>query len=439
MDTQGLSEEQLDEIRASLQDDAFQEFLQTAPDRPVSITGAEPLGRYILPTPGFVVKTKTKTDRKVFLNIVACDAMAAPSTRRGLVGDHEEEGINIPLSVSAPREDVDRAGAGCSVIDAAVSPVAIDQARVAADFKELLCMLAIQWASNKHQLDLSDKYSLPKTRCKGNPMMQLIRADGGKTRVQEATTTAAPRPSTLQPALAAPAGQSQRQQSSQPQPQQQQPPKQQAPIAIPVQAPAAERPHMIQCTNEGDQGDGRPATITVTIAMAGYNSLAGIELEACLKQLWLEQGGHHLIDIALPFAVDGNSGRAKFDRTSQHLQVTVDVLSRMEERTQEALARTASVSAPASAASATATKAQPVPTVPAAKPASATTPASAPTVTRTPPVAVVEEPVALPTAAPTAPVQSARAQRARLVELHDVDGLVSQLPITTSLLYELDR
>jgi len=92
---------------------------------------------------------------KIFINIVKSDMIAPPGTKRGLVDNREEEGLNIPLSVSPSRSDVDHAGDACKVFDVAIHPAAVDRALQDQEFLNMVGSLAIEWIANKYTTDLN--------------------------------------------------------------------------------------------------------------------------------------------------------------------------------------------------------------------------------------------------------------------------------------------
>lgn len=80
-------------------------------------------GATIQPNPEFVVKTKDNLDTqglKIFLNMTSHE-LVDPFEYKDLPGQ-EQPGIRIPLSMGGIREDFDKKGNPCRVVDIIWSP-----------------------------------------------------------------------------------------------------------------------------------------------------------------------------------------------------------------------------------------------------------------------------------------------------------------------------
>jgi len=138
-------------------------------------------GIKVFPQPGFVVKTKTDKDEKIFINVCQSDAIQDMSTKKQLADDgSEQEGLNIPLSLGPPRMDRDKAKKVCIVYDIIVNPNVLknaseDKTGAARNF---LCELALQYVEQKYKCSVDYKYKLPRLDYKGdkdNIPHQMIR------------------------------------------------------------------------------------------------------------------------------------------------------------------------------------------------------------------------------------------------------------------------
>lgn len=128
-------------------------------------------GLRIVPTPGFVIKTRTDKDEKIFINVCQSEAVQKTSTRKQLAEDgSEQEGLHVPLSLGPPREDRDNAGKSCLVYDVIVNPDVVKQARddKSGASRSFLCEVALGYVETKYKCSVDYKYKLPKLAYKGN-------------------------------------------------------------------------------------------------------------------------------------------------------------------------------------------------------------------------------------------------------------------------------
>ena len=71
--------------------------------------------------------------------------------------------------------------------------------------------------------------------------------------------------------------------------------------------------------------DNRPKHLVVRVETPKIASIAGAELDVSDTRLFFQVPGKYRLDIPLPFEVDGDEGKAKFDKTSRRLEVTLPV------------------------------------------------------------------------------------------------------------------
>jgi len=86
-------------------------------------------GKTVTPSPGFSLKSKSlNDDKKIFINICQHEDIEVPGVKKRLNEAGEEiEGMNIPMSVGAPREELDKASVSCRVYDIIVNPVVLTE------------------------------------------------------------------------------------------------------------------------------------------------------------------------------------------------------------------------------------------------------------------------------------------------------------------------
>ncbi|KAI9179626.1 hypothetical protein H9P43_004954 [Blastocladiella emersonii ATCC 22665] len=138
----------------------------------------------ITPLRGYVVKTAlTKSTEsypsglKVFVNMTHSPYVPAPPVatedeiKRALKGEATTEDgkptWRVPMSLSGLRDDSDKAGRACLVVDALVHSDVHERGEADWDFKVFLIELALEWVEEKHKLSLSRDFSLPKMKSKG--------------------------------------------------------------------------------------------------------------------------------------------------------------------------------------------------------------------------------------------------------------------------------
>ena len=86
-------------------------------------------GKTVTPLPGFSLKSKSlNDDKKVFINICQHEDIDVPGVKKRLNEAGEEvEGMNIPMSVGVPREELDKSSVSCRVYDIIVNPIVLNE------------------------------------------------------------------------------------------------------------------------------------------------------------------------------------------------------------------------------------------------------------------------------------------------------------------------
>lgn len=140
-----------------------------------------------------MVKTQDDAGRKVFINMCGSDKIGAPSAwEGGVVPDavHEQlknmetmseavqEQMRFPLSLSEPRNDLDKSNEPCTVFDCALSSHIMKSAASLRALKVFIIEMAISWIQSKYKMNLDQRFKLPKLRYKGDTIQpQNIRKD----------------------------------------------------------------------------------------------------------------------------------------------------------------------------------------------------------------------------------------------------------------------
>ncbi len=182
-------------------------------------------GLKIVPTPGFAIKTRqlsgtpmvkqpgVTTDEflesaardgegsdKVFINICTHEHIGQPKTQKKLDDEGKEvEGVNIPLSIGAPRLQTDKSGGRCVAVDCIINPTVLAEAikDTTGAEKNFICQLALNYVEQKHNCKLDQQYKLPKLRYKGDaaaPDPQWVRDTRSEPKIEEVASEAAPAP-----------------------------------------------------------------------------------------------------------------------------------------------------------------------------------------------------------------------------------------------------
>ncbi|KAJ3234225.1 PIH1 domain-containing protein 1 [Chytriomyces hyalinus] len=141
----------------------------------------------ITPKPGLVIKThlaKRKEDypegMKVFINLCHSTEIPPPPTMdyeevsRAML-ESDNVSFKVPLSLSAPKTDKDKAGKVCLVFDAACNTSPFQQAQKDGSFHAFMVTLCCEWVEAKHELVLSRDISFPKLKSKGEISTHTIR------------------------------------------------------------------------------------------------------------------------------------------------------------------------------------------------------------------------------------------------------------------------
>ncbi|TPX55927.1 hypothetical protein CcCBS67573_g09406 [Chytriomyces confervae] len=179
----------------------------------------------ISPKPGLVIKThlaKRKEDypevlrnsnatypgMKVFINLCHSTEIPPPPTMdyeevsRAML-ESDNVSFKVPLSLSAPKTDKDKAGKVCLVFDAACNTSPFQQAQKDGSFHAFMVTLCCEWVEAKHELVLSRDISFPKLKSKGEISIHTIRKQAKsiiselpKDNLKQSASTIATKPAT---------------------------------------------------------------------------------------------------------------------------------------------------------------------------------------------------------------------------------------------------
>jgi hypothetical protein len=132
-------------------------------------------GCTIQPAIGFVIKSKDQHGQKIFINMTSHELVEPPEEKH--IPDSDQPAVRIPLSLGEIREDFDKKGEPCQVIDCIWNTDTLKRAKKEPLYKQGLVELSFEYIRQKYSLTLSMKYSVPKLKYKGNTVQyQRIRA-----------------------------------------------------------------------------------------------------------------------------------------------------------------------------------------------------------------------------------------------------------------------
>ena len=74
-------------------------------------------GKFIIPKPGFVIKTKNEAGEKIFMNILSSSELPAPkeisdAELQQLLEDPDATQFKVPLALGDPHAETDKSGKG---------------------------------------------------------------------------------------------------------------------------------------------------------------------------------------------------------------------------------------------------------------------------------------------------------------------------------------
>lgn len=150
----------------------------------------------VIPDPGLCVKTKNVQATKFFINVCKVEAIppAKPITEEALqaiiASDDYNTDYKIPMSLGAPRKELDKSGKDCLASDVAVNSVWYDQTMVdSLTFTTFLVNLAMEGLCDKYgdscNLDRQNWSILRNKRYMGKLQRHTIQQRANVSKIQE--------------------------------------------------------------------------------------------------------------------------------------------------------------------------------------------------------------------------------------------------------------
>ncbi|KAJ3095994.1 hypothetical protein HDU97_006322 [Phlyctochytrium planicorne] len=304
--------------------------------------------RWVKPNPWKVIKTKyvrppdpvdvSKEISKVFVNVCSSTEIANGTSKKVKRDGKVGESWSIPYSLSSPRVDSDNANKECMVYDCVFNPKMTEKGNANPAFADLLFQTAAEGIEKQFAgVKLSREWKVLRLPYKGEPKSTVIRNKSNDKplkgtslefleKLQQASET--PSSSSTKPAPAKspaskPSSASKLIQEI----------SSTAPTGSGLPTPTFNIVHRgvlsyQTFTNEREKNLGaRPEYIVVKIQMPLVLSAAELEVDTTLKEVVLAvPGKYEKLTIALPFEVDSENGRAKFDKRRKELEIELPVI-----------------------------------------------------------------------------------------------------------------
>ncbi|XP_052866741.1 PIH1 domain-containing protein 1 [Anopheles cruzii] len=118
--------------------------------------------KVVKPAPGFCIKAFRKgTERKFFINVCQTDGIPAPRDITedeliAILNDGDPSGFRIPMSISEPREIVDKGNKDCSVCDIAINNGFYRRIENGGLLREFLITVLFDGVEDKHRVALDE-------------------------------------------------------------------------------------------------------------------------------------------------------------------------------------------------------------------------------------------------------------------------------------------
>ena len=302
----------------------------------------------VIPTAGFVVKTADDADgKKVFLNVCHSDKCEDAKGSKVAGGMQWQ----VPHTLGGCHEETDKSGAACDAYDFVVSTHTFELCQRDDRIRNMVVETAIEAVNTAHDRKCPLKYTLPKKTFVGpktGPGVQAIRDKGDKSQKGLKQGEGKVTPGGRIAPKGAPAGAPSGKEAPEPANNASAFSFDKA-VKRPDTSPDAKEPegecepkYSITHRDEGSdlskgfgrgnssnevskRRDTRPKHLVVRVTTPKIESIAGAELDVSERRLFFQVPGKYRLDIPLPFEVDGDEGKAKFDKSSRRLEVTLPV------------------------------------------------------------------------------------------------------------------
>lgn len=289
--------------------------------------------KFIKPEPGFVLKILDDQNNKVFVNICTSPHVGVPEFKyaeQAQEGGKVERGqqCSLPYSLSPVHPEKDNKDVECQVYDVVYHPETLSRCSNP-QFKELVVNTALDGVISNFKVKLKrDEVKYPKMKFKGTPAECVIR----KRVEEEKPGTFDHLPSRPQfPDLAGEENPEEKDSAAK----KKEDPKKSTKSDDLKKKPADEPEYkiifrdnmdMANFTNDSRVASGVvPSQTLVKISLPLHASARDVDLDVYPDSLELHSK-HYNLNLKLPYSVDSDNGKAKFDKDQRELSVTLDVI-----------------------------------------------------------------------------------------------------------------
>ncbi|XP_032679909.1 protein kintoun isoform X2 [Odontomachus brunneus] len=308
------------------------EIAQLEKERGVDVT-------FVNPEPGYVIKTSVNGERKCFLNISKNDVVAQPTSQPSYEQGHRGLQWSIPYTLIPPRDDLDKKNVRCVVFDVVFHPDTIYLASKNARFREIVNNTAMDGVENNFKVKLDRKnLKFPKISFKGVSHPTVIRRSS-----EEPPKEPLDMDSEIYQKLMSSYDESRKRclKTKEEKSQRAAPVttyyknKQQQSIDEKYVTPKFTIKHQSDVEMEDFCVDkdaklyaAIPKKLVVSVDLPLLKSVSDATLDIHERSLTLksEKPAKYLLDLPLPYPVDGDHGNAKFDVKYKKLIVTLPVV-----------------------------------------------------------------------------------------------------------------
>uniref|UniRef100_A0A1Q3FYN8 Protein kintoun n=1 Tax=Culex tarsalis TaxID=7177 RepID=A0A1Q3FYN8_CULTA len=275
--------------------------------------------KFIKPLPGYVIKTTTKEDNKIFINVCHSDLVGMPeskATKNGI----GQKGLewSIPYAQTHPRKDYDNRKNECVVYDVVFHYDTLHLAKQNANFRKLVTDTAVDAVESSFNVPLNKiNLKFPKLQYKGVPKMSVIRQKANNSSnenhqvVKKSTKKFDNNDNTDNKENMNHTANNE--------------------FATPkFKLVHKKSVDYFEMTNERNDSDVKPDEIVIEVELPLLNSASDCVLNVTQQELHLisHEPARYKLQVKLPFEVSEKSGSAKFNTDEKTLTISLPVIKK---------------------------------------------------------------------------------------------------------------
>lgn len=281
---------------------------------------------FVHPTPGYVIKTSCDGERKAFINICSNDIIGRPTPTT--VQQNGQIGTNwsLPHIFVPPKIDFDKKQERCIIFDVIFHPETLELARRNQNFKDFVNDTALSGVEDSFDTKLDrNNLRFPKINFKGAKTASVIRkkctdipSGSSESPMDIPNYPYGPISENSSPKVTNPRGHVSKEGSSYTTPK------------YVIKHRKGVDFHEFSNAVDAKVNAATPSELVVQIDLPLLSSTEDSTLNVCQRSLSLisEKPSKYKLNITLPYAVDENSGTARFDKTSKMLIITLPVIQK---------------------------------------------------------------------------------------------------------------